>query len=75
MKSRASGGELTKEMYVFNKVIESKQNFTRAELKHALEYINEGVREKFGLEPVELSLEEIPTVRPKIKIEKILNAK
>lgn len=69
-----SKGELAKEMWVFEKMIENQRFMTKAELTHALDYINR-VRNRFGLHSLEVDFSGVPAVRKEIPIEYILNIK
>ena len=74
---RNTAGEIVKEEYVFNKVIENKDLFTRDELKDALDYLNGQTYRKNGIDPINFNfdIEKIPIVRKEINIKTILNKK
>ncbi len=73
---KGTRGELMKEQQVFDKIVENKDLFTRRELEHAQDYINEK-REPFDIDPVtfDFDIEKIPAVRKEIKTEDILKIK
>jgi Metallopeptidase toxin 4 len=50
--SKNTAGEIVKEEHVFNKIIENKDLFTRNELEHALEYLNDFTYDKNGIDPI-----------------------
>jgi hypothetical protein len=68
---KGTTGELAKEQYVFDKIVQSKEKFTREELEHALRYIND-VRNKFGKAPLVYDFSDIPSVRKESKPTKII---
>ncbi|AXT52650.1 hypothetical protein D1818_18085 [Aquimarina sp. BL5] len=74
---KGTSGELIKETFVFNKLINNRNYLTKEEIEHALWYINERIRSVFGKDPVipSFSLDDIPTVRKQIDINKIINKK
>ncbi|KIX20559.1 hypothetical protein SY27_11645 [Flavobacterium sp. 316] len=74
---RDSLGELIKEQWVFDILMKNKQYLTKSEIDHALYYINNKVRNKFGKEPVDVDfdLSKIPEVRKEIKISEIFKIK
>lgn len=71
---RGTFGELEKELFVFEKLMQNKHLLTREEIKHAKSYINR-VLNRFGKEPMTLNfqLDEIPAIRKEIKIDELLN--
>ncbi len=70
-------GEIVKERYVFDKIIENKELFTKDELEHALNYLNKETYRKNGIAPIsfDFDIEKIPTVRKEISIKTIFNKK
>ncbi|WP_408048495.1 zincin-like metallopeptidase toxin domain-containing protein [Tenacibaculum halocynthiae] len=74
---RDTYGEFIKEHWVYNILLKHKEYLTKSELKHALEYINETVRYKFGKEPLdfEFDIEKIPDIRKEIKVGEIFKIK
>ena len=70
---RGTPGELVKEMYVYNKILENSDLFTLDELTHANDYINSR-RFKFGKDPIPLDLpNNFPQLRPEVRPLTILN--
>ena len=74
MGGKYSPGELIKETWVFEKIIEHKGFFTQSELIDALKYINK-VRKENGLGPIIMSFDDIPKVRKEIDLIQIFNLK
>ena len=71
---RNSRGELLKEQYVYDKIVEHKELFTFTELKHAHDYLNT-VYKRFGKEGSEFPFQGHPAIMPKKKTLSILNRK
>ena len=66
MGGMGTTGELPKEMYVYNKIMDNMGLFTREELVHANDYINR-IRRDWGQLPLPLDLpNNFPQVRPKV---------
>jgi hypothetical protein len=61
-----------KEEFVFNKILENKELFTRTELEDALSYINKEYH-MFGKDAIRLDFDinKIPEVRKEVNIEQI----
>ena len=74
---KGTSGELIKENFVFDKLINNKELLTKEEIEHAFWYINERVRSIFGKEPIipSFNLEDIPNVRKEININSVINIK
>lgn len=70
-------GELAKEQLVFEKLIEYRKYLTKKELKHALWYINDKIRYKFGEDPLsfDFDIKKIPNVRREVRMSELINKK
>jgi len=74
---RGTLGELEKEQWVFDMLMKNKDYLTQSEIDHAVYYINDKVRNRFGKDHIDLDfdLSKIPEVRKEIKISEILKIK
>jgi hypothetical protein len=72
-----TAGELIKEQFVFDKMIEYKDFLTRKEMKAALKYLNDDVFYRYGKNPIkfDFDINKIPEVRKEIDIKKLFNLK
>lgn len=70
-------GELVKEQWVFDKLMENFNLLTKDEIGHALWYINERVRASFDKAPIipDFEISKIPSIRKEIRINDIINTK
>lgn len=70
-------GEVIKEKWVFDKIIENKDLMTKTELEHALDYLNDKPYRRHGIDPIDFDFDinKIPEVRKEVKIKEILNKK
>lgn len=72
-----TAGELIKEQYVFDKLIENYKYLTKGEVEHAWKYLNKRVYGKFGKDSIDLpfDISKIPDVKKEIKLHDILKIK
>jgi len=69
-----TAGELIKEQYVFDKLIENYKYLTKGEVEHAWKYLNKRVYGKFGKDSIDLpfDISKIPDVKKEIKLHDVL---
>lgn len=74
---RNTPGEIVKERLVFDKMVEYREFLTKKELIHALDYLNEKVYDKNGINPIsfDFDIEKIPEIRKEIKMSTIIKKK
>ncbi len=67
-------GELIKEQWVFDKLIENSKYLTKGEIEHAWKYLNKRVYPKFGKDPIDLPFDnnKVPEIKKDIKLHDIL---
>ncbi len=70
-------GEVVKEKWVFDKIVEHKDLMTKTELEHALDYLNDKPYRRHGIDPIDFDFDinKIPEVRKEIGIKEVLNKK
>nr|WP_321248143.1 zincin-like metallopeptidase toxin domain-containing protein [uncultured Psychroserpens sp.] len=70
-------GEVIKEKWVFEKLLEQKEYLTKSELTHAIDYLNDKPFNRNGINPIDFQFDinKIPSVRKEIKIKELLYIK
>ena len=70
-------GELVKEKLVFDKMIEYKDFLTKNELEFSLDYLNNKIYAKRGIDPVsfDFDINKIPEVRKEMDIKQLFHLK
>jgi len=68
-------GEVIKEKWVFDKLIEYKEYLTKDELIHVIDYLNDKPFDRHGINPInfDFDINKIPSIRKEIKIKELLN--